>query len=175
MRTDFIKHLEALVKDEERGALAALRRGLGQEPGMVASMFPHVVRFLGDVRAGSWNEKAYFLVGALFAMHPVPRLDDVSLGAALGAISQQTERGSIEKRFMALLDAHPDDLGEHLCQAISLLRANDNARLDWEMLLEHVEHWTHEDRWVQRRWARDFWTIRKQESAPATDGAQEGA
>jgi CRISPR system Cascade subunit CasB len=174
MRGAFIEYLEGLYEDEERGALAALRRGLGQDPGEAAAMFPHVVPFLRDVRSGSWSEKAYFLVGALFAMHPGSGERKTSLGNALGEIWHETERDSVEKRFVALLDAHPDDLGEHLRQAISLLRAN-NVQLDWEMLLEHVEHWTHEDRWAQRRWAHDFWTSRKKESAPVEGVAQEGA
>lgn len=174
MRSEFIQHLEGLHENEERGALAALRRGLGQEPGAAASMFPHVVPFLRNVRSGSWSEKAYFLVGALFALHPGPSEKKKSLGSALGVIWHDTERDSIEKRFVALLDAHPDDLGEHLRQAISLLSAS-SAQLDWDLLLQHVEHWTHEERWVQRAWARDFWTSRKQESAAAEGSAQQGS
>ena len=38
----FIAHLEALRDREERGALAALRRGVGSAPGSVASMYPQL-------------------------------------------------------------------------------------------------------------------------------------
>jgi len=63
----FVEYLESLRDD--RAALAALRRGLGQPPGTVASMYPYVVRWLGD-DTPPWQEAAYYLIAALFAYHP---------------------------------------------------------------------------------------------------------
>ncbi len=42
----FIGHLEKLVKEQDRGALAALRRGLGKPPGTTREMDRHVLPYL---------------------------------------------------------------------------------------------------------------------------------
>ena len=43
-----IGYLKGLAAHEDRGALAALRRGLGRPPGSAGEMHPHVARFLPD-------------------------------------------------------------------------------------------------------------------------------
>ena len=42
----FLAYLRGLAKRDDRGALAALRHGLGQPPGTAAEMHPYVVQFL---------------------------------------------------------------------------------------------------------------------------------
>src|SRR5690606_39576463 len=42
----FIASLEALADRQDRGALAALRRGLGNKPGEVADVYPYVLPWL---------------------------------------------------------------------------------------------------------------------------------
>jgi CRISPR system Cascade subunit CasB len=64
---------------------------------------------------------------------------------------------SVERRFIDLLDADPTDLPYKLRQAVSLLAAN-GVGLDWQLLFSHLRHWGHPDRWVQKRWARGFWS-----------------
>ena len=63
---------------------------------------------------------------------------------------------SLEKRFVALLNCHGDDLPNHLRQAVSLLKAKDVA-VNWHQLLRDVLYWDHEARFVQQQWAREFW------------------
>jgi len=55
-----------------------------------------------------------------------------------------------------LLNAHPDDLDDHLRHVVSLLCANDRP-LDWFRLFEDVIHWDDPEGRVQLRWARDFY------------------
>ena len=62
----FITYLESLR--ENRGALAALRRGLGQTPGTVPAMYPYIVRWL-PVEPAVQYEAALYLVACLFAYH----------------------------------------------------------------------------------------------------------
>ncbi len=57
----FITYLESLAKAEDRGTLAALRRGLGQSPGTVPDMFRYVVPRLPD-NANKWTEKTYYMI-----------------------------------------------------------------------------------------------------------------
>jgi CRISPR type I-E-associated protein CasB/Cse2 len=62
----------------------------------------------------------------------------------------------VRGRFVALLDAHPEDAGDHLRHLASLARAH-NVSLDWEQLLRDLLHLRHPERRVQRAWAYDFW------------------
>lgn len=165
----FVAYLETLA--EERAALAALRRGLGQPPGTVPDMFPYVIRRMPDsVDPGSWEENAYYLVAALFALHP-----DKGSGANLGAHFAHTldpnpdHNVAVERRFTALLTAHPDDLSFYLRQAISFLKSKE-VPVNWHQLMWDVRDWGHPDRRtrVQKQWANRFWRVQKQEENEKT-------
>ncbi|MCG3144750.1 MAG: CRISPR-associated protein Cse2 [Gammaproteobacteria bacterium] len=154
----FINYLKELADDEDRAALAALRRSLGKTPGEAAEAHRHVLRFNPD----PWDEWAYYLVAGLFALHPeswahkeVDR-QSTNFGASFAWLKSKTDSDSIEKRLVALLDCHEDDLAEHLRHAVSLLRSKE-IPVDWAQLLRDLRSWNHEDRFVQRRWARAFW------------------
>ena len=149
----FIEYLESLRDD--RGALAALRRGLGQPPGTVTSMYPCVVPWL-PAEAPPWQETAYYLIAALFAYHPADG-GTGNMGHHFGrARDPQRDDTAIERRFTALLAAHPDDLDGYLRQAVSFLRAQE-VPINWHQLLTDVRGWGHPDRYVQRQWAGAFW------------------
>lgn len=157
----FINYLKELADDEDRAALAALRRGLGKSPGEAVEAHRYVLRFDPE----PWDEWAYYLVAGLFALHPVSWSSQednkrlTNLGASFAWMKGKPEASSdssIERRFVALLDCHGDDLAEHLRHAISLLRAKD-IPVDWLQLLRDLRNWNHEDRFVQRNWARAFW------------------
>jgi hypothetical protein len=45
---------------------------------------------------------------------------------------------------------------------VQLVRDAD-AAINFELLLKHISQWQHEDRWVQKRWAQDFYRITAQE------------
>ena len=149
----FICYLQGFRED--RGALAALRRGLGQPPGTVSSMYPYVVPWLRDSTPPS-EEAAYYLVAALYAYHPQE--------GGMGDMGQHFWRArdpsgdniAVERRFTALLAAHPDDLDFYLRQAVSYLKSKE-VPVEWSQLLADVLAWGHPVRYVQRRWARSFW------------------
>ena len=149
----FISYLESLAED--RGTLAALRRGLGQPPGAVPGMYRYVVPWLAE-EAPAWREEAYFTIAALYAYHP--------LAGGTGNMGQHYARArnpqgddtALERRFTALLSAHQDDLAFYLRQAISFLRSKD-IPVDWHQLLADYLAWGHLSRYVQRNWARAFW------------------
>ena len=61
----FITHLESFVEKHDRGALAALRRGLGRQPGTIREMDPYILRHIPT--GNEFRENAYYLVAALFA------------------------------------------------------------------------------------------------------------
>lgn len=166
----FARYLEGLHEREDRAALAALRRGLGKRPGEAAEMHPYVVPWLPpDAMPG--QEETYYLIASLFAWHPTgwpagahPR-EATNLGASFARLAQRAESGSLEGRFVALLNCHQEDLPAHLRRAVGLLKSKE-IPVDWAQLLSDVRSWGWESRSVQLEWARAFWGGRR-ESPPS--------
>lgn len=168
-RDPFIMHLETLREREDRGALAALRRGLGKKPGAALEMGPHVIPYAPTER---WAQDACFIIGSLFALHPQEG-GKGNMGTSFLKLKNgpQQSAEAVERRFVALLNCLREDLPYHLRHAVSLLR-NREIPIDWEQLLKDIRWWDHEDRFVQRRWANGFWgQIEKSEAAAQTAAA----
>lgn len=182
----FIERLEDYVPREagERGAreggnraaLAALRRGLGKRPGEAPEMYPYLIPLLPpDIDRGSeWGEESYYIVAALFALYPsIQRKaadEKDNLGATMRSLARaiQRERNprgdedgdkSVERRFVALLNATTIDLSEHLRHAVSLIKSKGDASINvnWAQLLYDVQDWDDPRHRVQLRWAGAFW------------------
>ncbi len=149
---EFIGYLLSLAKEgkEDLGALADLRSGLGKEPGAMARVHKHVVPYLPEKR---YNDRWYYLTATLFGAFP-KYLKDRSLGAAFRPLRQKSD--SMEARFVALLNAHAEDVDAHLRYAVRLLKSYDEP-LDWFRLFEDLLQWDHPEGYVQLRWARDFY------------------
>ena len=161
----FAEHLRALAGREDSGAraaLAALRRGLGKEPGEVAEVAQHVMPWIVESDRPE-TVAAYFQVAALFASHRLAWADGersrmTNLGASFRRLVGNDENPGAERRFVALLNAHTDELDRHLRHAVSLLKSQDSpVPIDWAQLLRDIQEWTYEDRHVQQAWARAFW------------------
>lgn len=150
----FVHYLERLRDKDDRGALAALRRGLGKSPGEAPGMYRYVVPWLrADIRL--WQEEVFYIVASIFALHPQPG-GEGSIGSAFYKLAAGRGGESTERRFVALLNCHPDELKEHLRHAISLLKS-ENIPVDWHCLFQDLFNWRHPSRRVQKSWARDFW------------------
>jgi len=149
----FIRHLFNLSDREDRGALSELRRSLVSGKDTLAAR--HVLPWLGaDI--GSRRESVALLVAGLFAIHP-ERASGRNFGHSMGRVwLAQDRRSSTEQRFVALLNAHPEDLPYYLRQAVSLVGSHD-IPVDWAQLYRDLCNWNREDRFVQRNWARAFW------------------
>lgn len=180
----FVGHLRQLLEDSDRsrarGAMANLRRGLGKPAATAYEMDRYVLTRLPE-RA---DEKPYYLVAALFAHwnQGKDKAEDAegNLGRSLrrladryiadGASRDEAEK-RLEKRLNALLNAHSDDLPQHLRQIVSLLKSKDTP-LNWIRLLHDVQSWDDESRSVQHEWARGFWIASRdkktEEPAPLT-------
>ncbi len=149
----FVAYLESLR--DNRSALAQLRRGLGRPPGTVPDTYPYVVPWLppGTRR---WHEDAYYLLASLFAYHPAAGGTGNMGNHFRLCLRDAQDATAIERRFMALLAAHPDDLPFFLRQAVSFLCAKE-VPVAWNQLLIDLLRWSHPDRYVQRNWAHAFW------------------
>jgi len=150
----FVQYL--LVLADDRAALASLRRGLGKPPGTTPEMYPYVVPYLPS-QIHPREEAAYYTLAALFALHP-SYTNQGNIGAHLARAAQQGNREAVERRFVALLAAHPDDLPEYLRQTISFLKSQE-VPVNWDALFYALRYWEHAeygDR-IRREWARAFW------------------
>lgn len=169
----FIESLERLYVNEERGALAALRRGLGRAPGAAMEMHPYVVPFTHEL--SQRQEDAFYILAALFGLYPREswRRDEKgkpsNLGASLKLLKKEKDSGGVERRFVALLNCRAEDLPDHLRQFVGLLKTNDTP-IDWAQLLRDVIRWDYDEN-VQRNWARGFWAADQKPETTATDAA----
>ncbi len=152
----FIDYLKTLSEDDRRkSALASLRRGLGKPLGTDPSSYRYVVPWL-SANFSKAQENAYFLVAALFALHPGSSIQG-NLGEHLGKIRQSSiNPEAIDRRFSALLSCHSDDLPVYLRQMISLLKSKE-IDVNWGELLDDIVQWNRPDRRIQKKWARGFW------------------
>ncbi len=151
----FVKYLVSLAERESRGALAALRRGVGKPPGTTPETFPVMVPWTAEMNRTAAD--TYFLVGSLFALNQ-SNCADGNMGTTFGQIrGTEGEAGdSLEKRFVALLNAHSEDLSNHLRHAVTLAGSKE-VSVNWAQLITDLRHWDHPDRFIQRRWADQFW------------------
>lgn len=152
----FIRFLEKNAKKDWRHMLPKLRRGLGRRPGETVEALPFVVPFLpADYRL----QDAFWVVGTLFASHPAPN----GTGNMGDLCRRLGDTPSLERRFLSLLDSHPDELGERLRHIVSLARSK-GLPIDYRRLLTDLCYWTNPDRYVQLHWARSYWS-----AAPSND------
>jgi len=143
-------------RSDARGALARLRRALGQTVNYA------VLRDIGSALPPQAYIDDYILVAGLFALYqpsPEARPAAISLGGTLKRFRAANPVGSesLDRRMTALLEAHRDDLPYRLRQIVQLLKGTPHQP-HWIKLLEHIGHWNHASRYVQRQWAKDYWT-----------------
>lgn len=159
---EFIESLEELLTKNDRRALAALRRGLGKKPGEEMGVWRYIARYTNGLKP--YQEDAYYIVATLFGFYSAPswRSDDddknkTNLGASLKLLQARMGGDGAERRFVALLNTHRDEMPEHLRQIVSLLKSKDMP-IDWVQLLQAVEYWDFDDEHRrQRNWAKAFW------------------
>jgi len=151
--------------NEDRGALADLRSGLGRKTSDMARVHRYVVPYLPEHRG---NDQWYYTTATLFGLFPSQRTG-YSVGKAFHPVRVKSD--SMDARFIALLNAHPEDLAEHLRHVVSLLRSNQQP-IDFFRLLDDLLQWDHPDGHVQLNWARDFYgQSRQQSDADSEPGA----
>ena len=164
-----ITYLKDLAKPpKNNAALASLRRGLGKKPKTVMEMFPYLGQFLS--RDPNY-ETAVFIIAALFAYYDDAPSNIGNLGASLQKIKD--ESGTIEKRFVALLNADEEELPHHLRQIIGILKSKSIA-LNWEQLFFDVRNWKNEKLKdsVQYFWAKEYWKDNYKEKNQDTQNTQ---
>ncbi|MCS6880430.1 MAG: type I-E CRISPR-associated protein Cse2/CasB [Oscillochloridaceae bacterium] len=146
----FIAALERL----DNAGRARLKRNAGRALHEARDVQRVFVQALPPAIAGRPEEEIYFLVATLYPLAKA-RDDGASLGATLRAVRQLRGNESLDRRFQALLDSDAEQLRFRARQAVRLAAASEQ-RIDWGRLLSDLLAWEHPDRYVQLRWARDY-------------------
>lgn len=153
----FVEWMESLKAQRAwTPARVALRRSVAFDPGTYLPAMPYVEPFVQGL--DGWKREAYYLVAGLYALKDGAHEEGRTLARALREAQLARRSDSLEKRFLALLDADRDQIAHRLRQAVGLVEGG----LDFGQLLEDLLRWFNAGKPVQARWAREFY------------GAQEG-
>jgi CRISPR system Cascade subunit CasB len=152
---ELISKLEEWAAKESK-VRAVLRRSLAFDPGTYPPAYPYVEWLLRD-EENTWRREVYYLVAGLWAAHwrEGRAGEAISLGKAC-ALLRSGPNGSenIERRFVSLLDADPDQLPHRLRQMLAMVK---EYNLDFEALLKGLLFWNDDQKRTQNRWAREFY------------------
>jgi CRISPR type I-E-associated protein CasB/Cse2 len=121
---------------------------------------------LFDEQTSITEQDTMLLIATLFALNPA-KVDapwQQDLGAVLREVGQKRggDEGvkAVERRFLALLGASPDELPTFLRHAISLA-ATEEVPISWQRLYQDVlklmKNYEDARQDVIRKWSRSFW------------------
>ena len=85
------------------------------------------------------------------------------MGSACARLQAATDSGSVERRFLDLLDADREALPHRLRQMVTLMASKSIAPA-WSQLMRDLTNWNDPDRYVQQRWARSFYALQAEPS-----------
>ena len=168
----FIEWLEGL-NEKDTKVRAVLRRSLAFDPGIFASAYPYVEPFIKG-EANFWRREMLYLVAGLWAAHwrEEQRGQFVPIGKACAVHQLASGSTSIERRFITLLDADPDQLPNRLRQMIALLK---EQAVDFDDLLKGLLYWNDDQKRTQNSWAQDFYRNLNNETATKYQNEKEPA
>ena len=175
----FISRLETLGgiapdSSPDRRALAALRRSMVTRP-MPAEAIRVVAPFLPQEATGWW-EDVYYIIAALFAMHPCLSRKETGRAPSLARALREAAGGDggqgPERRLLALLGCNSEDLPTHLRHVVSYLSAR-KISIDYGQLMWDLSWWDSGEGKVQRRWGRDFWSGTFEENQESVKSVKE--
>ncbi|MEV6982384.1 type I-E CRISPR-associated protein Cse2/CasB [Sphaerisporangium sp. NPDC051017] len=150
--------------------LAALRAGLGREPGTVPALWPHYRSRVDDQLARrsrvSEEQKAEHAALALYGLHQQSRSEPmhrpkVRLGQALRRLHQSGKftQDAVNRRVNAAASAtQVSALLTHLRGLITQLRTIGQP-LDYDLLLDDIRAWQRPEtrQRARRRWGLDYY------------------
>lgn len=147
----FIGYLYGLSERGRQRELAALRRGLSAPPSTVSACYPVVAAWTRGLSPR--DERLYYLVASLYALHPLR--GSGTLGKTARQLAEAGAEQSTERRLLALFDADDEALTHYLRQFVGLAKARD-VGIDYLRLLDDLRFFPLPSRSVQRTWAKDF-------------------
>lgn len=138
----------------DRGKLAALRRGLTDNPRMHMDAWPVVASLGGDI-----GQPVFVTVAALFASHP-EESNARNLGETCRRIAQGDGKeiaASFETRFRRLLASNNvEDVTGQLRSWIRLATSK-SVGINYESLFADLWNWPFYADDIRVKWAKSFW------------------
>ena len=158
----FINSLSSISK----GDLAVLKRNAGlsiSESRGVFQIFYRIYPYSGQPGDNIYNEEIYYLVATLFGHNQNPIKKGSDFGTTMKYVNKTKKSSGIDKKMSALLDSSFEygrsdgDLPYRLTQLVKLANSC-NVGVDWICLLKDLKRWSHPNRFVQRNWAKSYFT-----------------
>ncbi|MEF9996714.1 MAG: type I-E CRISPR-associated protein Cse2/CasB [Burkholderiaceae bacterium] len=153
--------------DSDSSVIAEFRRSLSFDPGTYAPVFPWLEPHVGHA-ANRARERAYLVTGLWALASKRGSGDPCSLPDAMRRVARSRESRSVEARFVALLDSEGDELIWRLRHVIDLIAA-EKVTLNWPALLRDVLAWDADSRFIQQRWAREYWRSEASLETPSAE------
>lgn len=162
----YIDRLDEVVRRGDRARLAALRQLVAPPARWGPDVYATAMALLPPVVV-DYEEDLWLFVAGLHALWhrgrstPAPHSGS-TLGSSVRTLGRRKGlelAPAVERRFSVLLTSSDERLHHHLRQAVTQL-AGEGIGVDFVRLLSDLRHWDHPDRYVQRRWAREFWQPR---------------
>lgn len=162
----FIMYLTSLTTENNRGELAVMRRGLMGAPCEDLNLYRFVARRVPESDRDTYREAAYYLVAALYALHPVTT-NQGNFGDHMKQVAgRRKDSDAAERRFTALLNARLEDIAAPLRQAMTMLKGEE-LPVNWLQLFSDLLHWSNPKKVSQRAWANGFWAYERPEDETA--------
>jgi len=168
-RDENISRFIANLADLDAGERARFKRNAGNkipEAHNALGLFYRTA--LRDVHIPEYREETFFLVATLFAFEKPAkdksaRPKKLPFAQAMRQIRTvhakqsggEKQTKGLDKRMERLLDADRQQLPYYLRREVQFL-ANEGRHIDWEQLLKDLLQWENPERFVQRRWAREY-------------------
>jgi CRISPR system Cascade subunit CasB len=166
---EFFQELAQLA-EADSAVVAVLRRSASYDPGLYPPAFPSIEPYVHGL--GNWQRKATYLAAACWAQGTRRNHGEgLAFPVAARTLRNHQSMGSksIEQRFTALLDADSDELQWRLRHLTTQLAAAA-IPMDWPALLKDLWAWNSQTRYVQIKWAREFWSTPPAKSTTKSAG-----
>lgn len=148
----FIANLNKL----DAGGKARLKRSAGKpldeanhSLGLFYGLLPHA-------GVSTWQEPKYWLIATLYPL--ADATNQGSFGDALQRARSAKYKKGLDRRVEALLDSDETQLAYRLGQAVRFLRSH-RISINWQSLLEDLLQWEHPSRFVQKKWAKAYFSL----------------
>lgn len=152
------------IRGLKRGELAILKRNIGNLLEESRGCFGLAYRLMDGLPLGvtgchgNTKDNILFMLASLCAYHP----DEGAyggIGAEFHALKEKMESDSLDKKLIALMDESvtqdPKSFFHRFSQIIRLMKSNE-IKVDWPVLMAEVAQWDRQDRFIQKKWMRDY-------------------
>ncbi len=168
---DFVGALRRASND--RGKMAALRRGLTDNPRLHVDAWPVIAGLGGDI-----GNAVYVAIAALYASHPKDEPSLRNFGDTCRRIAQGDGKDiaeSFERRFRRLLacDSVDDVIGQ--LRSWVRLAASKGVGVNYESLFADLWNWPWYADDIRVKWAKSFWQSGETASAETPQTANQPA